>query len=112
MKYEIENVYPSESINEFSVAINGLSYLVIFGRHVNGGFCALPRNGVSCELSAHDDFGDIGYNTESINGKRERYNMDIYLIRHGKTKRICRNNLLKKRLGNFGKQRKGTQPKD
>ena len=48
MKYEIENVYPSESINEFSVAINGLSYLVIFGRHVNGGFCALPREW--CEL--------------------------------------------------------------
>ena len=70
MKYEIENVYPSENgINEFSVAINGLSYLVIFGRHVNGGFCALPRNGVSCELSAYDEFGDIGYNTECINGK-------------------------------------------
>lgn len=70
MKYEIENLYPSENgINEFSVAINGLSYLVIFGKHVNGGFCALPREGVSCELSAYDDFGDIGYNTESINGK-------------------------------------------
>jgi hypothetical protein len=70
MKYEIENVYQNENgVNEFSVAINGLSYLVIFGRHVNGGFCAMPREGVSCELSAYDDFGDIGYNTDSINRK-------------------------------------------
>lgn len=69
-RWEIERTYPIiEGVKEISVAIDGFSYLVIFGRHINGGFCALPREGISCELSAHDNFGDIGYNATNIHSK-------------------------------------------
>lgn len=69
-EWKIERVYPVvDAVNEISVAIDGFSYLVIFGKHINGGFCALPQEGISCELSAHDGFGDIGYNTASLNRK-------------------------------------------
>ena len=69
-EWKIERVYPVvDAVNEISVAIDGFSYLVIFGKHINGGFCALPQEGISCELSAHDNFGDIGYNTASLNRK-------------------------------------------
>lgn len=66
-RWKIERTYPLlESATEISVAVDGFSYLVIFGRHINGGFCALPQEGISCELSAHDNFSDIGYNTASL----------------------------------------------
>ena len=59
-EWKIERVYPVvDAVNEISVAIDGF----------NGGFCALPQEGISCELSAHDNFGDIGYNTASLNRK-------------------------------------------
>ena len=65
-QYEIENIFKAECISEISVAVNGYSYLVIFGTHVNGGFCCIPAWGVGCELSSHDHFCDIYYNSERI----------------------------------------------
>lgn len=64
--WEIERVFPDDSISEISVSVNGNSYLTIFGHHINGGFCAIPLYGVSCELSHHNNFGDIDYNTHRI----------------------------------------------
>ncbi len=65
--WKIEDVDQIEDeINEMSLCIDGLSYLIIFGRHANGGFCAIPQIGVSCELSAHDRFEDTGYNTANL----------------------------------------------
>ena len=64
--WEIERVFPEDSISEISVAVNGSSYLTIFGHHIHGGFCAIPLYGVSCELSHHNDFGDIDYNAHRI----------------------------------------------
>lgn len=66
MNWRIESMYNAECFKEISVAVDGFSYLTIFGHHVNGGFCALPQWGVSCELSHHNNFEDIGYNTERI----------------------------------------------
>ena len=65
-QYEIENIFKAECISEISVAVNGYSYLVIFGTHINGGFCCIPAWGVGCELSSHEHFGDIYYNSERI----------------------------------------------
>lgn len=60
--WKIEDVNRiNDEINEMSLDIDGLSYLVIFGGHANGGFCAIPQMGVSCELSSHDKFEDIRY---------------------------------------------------
>ncbi len=66
VNWEIEHSYDAECIREISVAVNGNSYLVIFGKHINGGFCSIPNWGAGCELSSHDHFGDIGYNAERI----------------------------------------------
>lgn len=69
-RWEIERTYPIiERVKEISVAIDGFSYLVIFGKHINGGFCALPQEGISCELSAHDNFSNTGYNAANLNRK-------------------------------------------
>ena len=65
-QYEIENIFKAECISEISVAVNGYSYLVIFGTHINGGFCCIPARGVGCELSSHEHFGDVYYNAERI----------------------------------------------
>lgn len=65
--WKIENVYRTgNEINEISLDIDGLSYLVIFGSHANGGFCAIPQMGMSCELSAYNRFEDIGHNAGSL----------------------------------------------
>ncbi|MER2149373.1 MAG: DUF6618 family protein [Ruminococcus sp.] len=45
---------------EVSISHNGTSYLVICGKHVNGGYCAFPRLKIAAELSGYD--GDYGYN--------------------------------------------------
>ena len=65
--WKIEEIYKiGDEVNEVALAIDGLSYLVIFGRHENGGFCAIPQMGVSCELSSHDKFEDTGYNAANL----------------------------------------------
>lgn len=52
---------------QFEVEINygGNYYLVIFGRHINGYFCAIPNWGVGCEMAEPED---IFYNTERLQG--------------------------------------------
>ena len=39
---------------ERSYSINGCSYLVIFGHHVNGGFLCIPNHNISLEISDVD----------------------------------------------------------
>lgn len=53
---------------EFPLDYEGFSYLVIFGKHINGWFICLPRNNVSCEAA---DPLDIPYNQSKLieNGK-------------------------------------------
>lgn len=64
--WNIEGIYEAECTKEISVAVNGICYLVIFGTHINGGFCCIPGRGVGCELSSHEHFTDIGFNAERI----------------------------------------------
>ena len=42
---------------------DGLAHYVIFGKHINGGFIALPRNGISAEQSLNNN---RGYNVEKL----------------------------------------------
>lgn len=48
---------------EFSVDYQGFSYLVIFGKHVNGWFISLPRINVSCESA---DPLNVDYNRSNL----------------------------------------------
>lgn len=51
----IRATYPASVTNEFSVDIDGENYIVIYGRHVNGGFCCIPSHNFGCELGSADD---------------------------------------------------------
>lgn len=51
MKFEIENHFSAEAICEFSVAIGDYSYLVIYGKHINGYFCCVPAWKWGCEMA-------------------------------------------------------------
>ena len=62
-KYTIESIYPVEAQFEVSINFDGHNYLVIYGRHVNGGFCCIPNWGMSCEMA--DPF-DTFYNREKL----------------------------------------------
>lgn len=58
---------------EFTVDVQGNSYLVICGKHVNGAYCAFPNLNIAAELSSFDE--DIAYNEKKLrlafNGRNE-----------------------------------------
>ena len=55
--------FNAHTIGEFSIDIDGTSYLVIYGTHINGGWCAIPSHSISCEMG---NPMDIIYNTERL----------------------------------------------
>ena len=69
MEFKIEHTYDSYTLFEFNVSINGYSYLVIYGRHINGGFCCIPNWGYGCEMG---EPMSIDYNA----GKLESVGLD------------------------------------
>lgn len=67
MEYTISGSYPVKTAFEISVDVNGHNYLVIYGKHVNGGFCCIPNWCVACEMG---EPSDIVYNTEALVKRR------------------------------------------
>ena len=57
--------YKAEALFEVDFDANGSHFLVIYGKHGNGGFCCLPSWGISCEAG---DAQDVFYNTEKLSG--------------------------------------------
>jgi hypothetical protein len=62
-EYKIIARHIASVVCEFTVETDGFSYLVIYGNHVNGGFCAIPNHGIACEMT---DPSDIFYNYQSL----------------------------------------------
>lgn len=62
-EFKIENHFNAAILFEISAAINGLSYLIIYGKHINGYFCCVPRYGWGCEMAAAES---IDYNTNKL----------------------------------------------
>lgn len=60
---EIKRRFKS-NCKEISVEHNGTTYLIICGKHINGGFCAFPKMNIAVELSSYD--GDYGYNEKKL----------------------------------------------
>lgn len=58
--------YKAEARFEVSFNANGSHFLVIYGKHGNGGFCCIPNFGIGCEMS--DEPNDVFYNTEKLSG--------------------------------------------
>lgn len=62
-KYEIKNNYELSHMEEISVDWNGYNFLVIYGKHINGWFIAIPNWNACTEAGCpEDDF----YNTEKL----------------------------------------------
>lgn len=64
-EYKIETVHDYTSntkvLFEHDIQFNGYSYLVIYGKHINGGFIAIPNWNICAEA------GDsVLYNTEKL----------------------------------------------
>jgi hypothetical protein len=66
MKVIKENDFTSDTkvYFEHNIAIGGYTYLVIFGRHINGGFICVPNWKWGCEAS--DLQYSSGYNKEKL----------------------------------------------
>lgn len=47
---KIEREFNSYNPKEISIAVNDMSYLTIYGRHINGWYLCMPGRNVSCEL--------------------------------------------------------------
>ena len=62
---------------EIGVIVSGWRYLVIYGNHINGGFCAIPNFAVSCEMA---DPENVGYNKEKLAGIKGIDSDDAYAI--------------------------------
>lgn len=63
VSYKIQCQYPAKVLFEISVDVDGNTYLVIFGSHINGGFCCIPNWGIACEMG---DPSDTFYNSEGL----------------------------------------------
>ncbi len=55
---------------EESIDCHGLSFLCIYGKHINGGFVAITNWGVAAELSVH--INDLAYNRSKLLEALER----------------------------------------
>lgn len=58
--------YSTNNVKEMSVEWNGHSFLVIYGKHINGGFFSVPNWGIGGKLSSNFA-SDVFSNTEYIN---------------------------------------------
>lgn len=63
MDYEIRNTYEVTKTQEFSVDWNGFNFLVIYGKHINGWFIAIPNWKISAEAC---EPSDACYNTDKL----------------------------------------------
>ena len=72
-EYKITRVYNTENVKEISVDWKGHNFLVIYGRHINGGFFTIPNWGIGGELSSHftsDVFGNMEYINRYLKNKK------------------------------------------
>lgn len=64
MDYTINNTYKVSDTQEISVDANGFNFLVIYGRHINGWYIAIPNHGI-CTEAAHP-VKEVIYNMEKL----------------------------------------------
>lgn len=69
MKAEVQSDYGVYSVHEFSVDWNGFHFLVIYGKHVNGWFIAIPNWGICVEATEPTDFC---YNADKLSAAFDR----------------------------------------
>ena len=63
LEYNITASFTVKAMFEMSVDVDGSSFLVIYGRHINGGFCCIPNWQIGCEMSVPND---VFYNSGQL----------------------------------------------
>lgn len=63
MNFKIESKFKAEVLFESSIAIGDWSYLVIYGKHINGYFCCLPGWHWGCEMAKPEE---VAYNKDKL----------------------------------------------
>lgn len=63
---KIEQEFSPQPHKEISIEVGGMSYLTIYGRHVNGWYLCMPGWNVSCELGNPAD--SSAWNLDSLTG--------------------------------------------
>lgn len=63
MSYEIVARNDIAVFFEISVNADGFNFIVIYGVHSAGGWCAIPNHGIACEMSTPSD---VFYNAEAL----------------------------------------------
>ncbi len=63
MEYRISGHYQAQALCEISLDTNGCNYLVIYGSHINGGWCVIPNWNIGCEMGTPSD---TFFNAESL----------------------------------------------
>lgn len=54
----------TEVFFQHDISVNGHSYIVIFGKYINGGFICIPNWSIGCEASAYTN--SAPYNAEKM----------------------------------------------
>lgn len=61
--FKINREHKAMVLFEISMSYNGFSYLVIYGKHINGYFCCIPDWKYGCEMAEPND---IYYNSMKL----------------------------------------------
>jgi len=53
--YKIMDTYEAEVFFEIAVEADNYNFLVLYGQHINGGWCCIPNWGIGCEMGSPSD---------------------------------------------------------
>uniref|UniRef100_A0AAU8B5D3 Phage protein n=1 Tax=Dulem virus 39 TaxID=3145757 RepID=A0AAU8B5D3_9CAUD len=77
-EYKIRSTYEVSETHEISVDWNGDNFLVIYGKHINGWFIAIPNWQVCTEAG---EPGDVLYNIEKLSAATDIENAICVIAR-------------------------------
>lgn len=63
MEFKFESNFEANVIFESNIAIGGWTYLVIYGRHINGYYCCIPNWKWGCEMA---EASQVSYNKNKL----------------------------------------------
>lgn len=61
--YKLESSFNAVVLFEISVDVADWSYLIIYGKHINGYYCCIPNHNIGCEMTSPDR---LEYNSDKL----------------------------------------------